>query len=95
MRAQKDIEKLEELKDQWIMKYVEKSTEVSRLEIMMENLKKQEANTKNVEKDNEIEKLEKTNDVLKDKKEMTMDEVTKLKEKNKDLEKQLNELNDK
>ena len=77
------------------MKYVEKSTEVSRLEIMMENLKKQEANTKNVEKDNEIEKLEKTNDVLKDKKEMTMDEVTKLKEKNKDLEKQLNELNDK
>ena len=62
-----------------------------------EILKKQvdEANTKNLEKDNEIVKLEKTNDVLKDKKEMTMDEVTKLKEKNEDLEKQLNKLNDK
>ena len=47
-----------------------------------DNFRKQvdEANNKNLEKDNDIEKLEKTNDVLKDRK---------------DLKKQLNELNDK
>ena len=48
-----------------------------------------------LEKDNDIEKLEKTNDVLKDRNEMTVDEVTKLEKQNKDLKKQLNELNDK
>ena len=44
-----------------------------------------EANTKNLEKDNEIEKLEKTNDVLNDRNETTVDEVTRLEKQYEDL----------